>query len=77
MLASAADRCVSKLGDASIAITSDVYVQLIGTVASDAVTGAAHLMSHTVHAHEVVGARSEPMRFSLGWIVHLLAWRNW
>lgn len=45
---------VSKLlGRASIAITAD----LVGTVASDAVNGAANLIAHTMHTREGVGAR--------------------
>ena len=49
MLASGADiAVVSKLlGHASIAITADVYGHLIGTVASDAVNGAANLIRRT------------------------------
>lgn len=55
MLASGADiAVVSKLlGHASISITADVYGHLIGTVASDAVNGAASLIAskvaHTTH----------------------------
>jgi integrase len=58
MLASGADiAVVSKLlGHASIAITSDIYGHLIGTVASEAVNGAANLIAHTVHTHEGVRA---------------------
>ncbi len=51
MLGSGADiAVVSKLlGHASIAITSDVFGHVIGTVASEAVNGAANLIAHTVH----------------------------
>jgi len=58
MLASEADIAdVSMLlGHASIAITSDVYGHLIGTVAWDAANGAANLIAHTVHSPEGVGA---------------------
>ena len=44
----------SAAGQASISITADVYGHLIGTVASDAVNGAANLIAHTVHTPEVV-----------------------
>jgi integrase len=56
MLASGADiAVVSKLlGHASIAITADVYGHLVGTVASDAVNGAANLITRTSLAHEDV-----------------------
>ena len=48
---------VSKLlGHKSIEITADIYGHLIGTVASDAVNGAANLIAHTVHTPEVVNA---------------------
>jgi hypothetical protein len=48
---------VSKLlGHASISITADAYGDLIGTVASDAVNGAANLIAHTVHTPEGVDA---------------------
>jgi integrase len=58
MLASGADiAVVSKLlGHSSIAITADVYGRLIGTVASDAVNGAANLITRTVLAPEGVRA---------------------
>jgi integrase len=58
MLASGADiAVVSKLlGHASISITADVYGHLIGTVASDAVNGAANLIARTVHTPEGVDA---------------------
>jgi site-specific recombinase XerD len=58
MLASGADiAVVSKLlGHASISITADVYGHLVGTVASDAVTGAANLITRTVLAQEDVSA---------------------
>lgn len=58
MLASGADiAVVSKLlGHASISITADVYGHLVGTVASDAVNGAANLIAHTVHTPEGVSA---------------------
>jgi hypothetical protein len=58
MLASGADiAVVSKLlGHASISITADVYGHLVGTVASDAVNGAANLIAHTVHTPEGVNA---------------------
>jgi integrase len=58
MLASGADiAVVSKLlGHASISITADVYGRLVGTVASDAVNGAANLIAHTVHTPEDVTA---------------------
>jgi hypothetical protein len=53
MLASADIAVVSKLpGHASISITADVYGHLIGTVASDAVNGAANLIAHTVPTPE-------------------------
>jgi integrase len=54
MLASGADiAVVSKLlGHASISITADVYGHLVGTVASDAVNGAASLIAHTVHSQQ-------------------------
>jgi hypothetical protein len=57
-LASGADiAVVSKLlGHASISITADVYGHLVGTVASDAVNGAANLIAHTVHTPEGVSA---------------------
>ena len=47
MLASGADLAVvSKLlGHKSITITADIYGHLIGTVASDAVNGAANLIA--------------------------------
>ena len=56
MLASGADiAVVSKLlGHASISITADVYGHLIGTVASDAVNGAANLIAHTTHTQQGV-----------------------
>ena len=56
MLASGADiAVVSKLlGHASISITADVYGHLIGTVASDAVNGAANLIARTPHTPEGV-----------------------
>ena len=52
MLASGADiAVVSKLlGHASVSITADVHTQLVGTVASDAVNGAANLITRTVLA---------------------------
>jgi integrase len=58
MLASGADiAVVSKLlGHASISITADVYGHLVGTVASDAVNGAANLIAHTMHTPEGVSA---------------------
>jgi integrase len=58
MLTSGADiAVVSKLlGPASISITADAYGHLIGTVASDAVNGAANLIAHTVHTPEGVDA---------------------
>jgi integrase len=58
MLASGADiAVVSKLlGHASISITADVYGHLVGTVASDAVNGAANLITRTVLAHEDMSA---------------------
>lgn len=51
MLASGADIAVvwQFLGHASIAITSNVYGHLVGTIASDAVNGAASLIAHTAH----------------------------
>jgi integrase len=54
MLASGADiAVVSKLlGHASISITADVYGHLVGTVASDAVNGAANLIALTSLAQE-------------------------
>jgi integrase len=57
MLASGADiAVVSKLlGHASISITADVYGHLIGTVASDAVNGAANLIARTMHTQPAVG----------------------
>ena len=56
LIASGADiAVVSKLlGHASISITADVYGHLIGTVASDAVNGAANLIAHTTHTPEGV-----------------------
>ncbi len=56
MLASGADiAVVSKLlGHASISITADVYGHLVGTVASDAVNGAANLITRKVLAQEDV-----------------------
>jgi integrase len=53
MLASGADiAVVSKLmGHASIAIASDVYGHLVGTIAQQAGDGAANLIAHTVHTH--------------------------
>jgi integrase len=58
MLASGADiAVVSKLmGHASIAITSDVYGHLVGTIAQQAVDGAANLIAHTVHTRQGVEA---------------------
>jgi integrase len=58
MLASGADiAVVSKLmGHASISITSDVYGHLVGTIAQQAVDGAANLIAHTVHTHQAVEA---------------------
>jgi integrase len=58
MLASAADiAVVSKLlGHASIAITSDVYGHLVGTIAQKAVDGAANLIAHAVHTQQGVDA---------------------
>ena len=49
MLASGADiGVVSKLlGPASVATTADVYEHLIGTIAQEAVDGAANLIGHT------------------------------
>jgi integrase len=54
MLASGADiAVVSKLmGHASITVTSDVYGHLVGTIAQQAVDGAANLIAHTVHTRE-------------------------
>jgi integrase len=54
MLASGADiAVVSKLmGHASITVTSDVYGHLVGTIAQQAVDGAANLIAHTVHTHQ-------------------------
>jgi integrase len=59
MLASGADiAVVSKLlGHASISITADVYGHLVGTVASDAVNGAANLIARTVLPQAGVSAR--------------------
>jgi integrase len=56
MLASGADiAAVSKLlGHASISITAAVYGHLIGTVAPDALNGAANLITRTVLAQEDV-----------------------
>jgi hypothetical protein len=45
---------VQPLGHASISITTDVYRHLVGTVASDAVNGAANLITRTVLAQEDV-----------------------
>jgi len=58
MLASGADiAVVSKLmGHASIAVTSDVYGHLVGTIAQKAVDGAANLIAHTTHTHQGVEA---------------------
>jgi integrase len=48
---------VSKLlGHASISITADVYGHMVGTVASDAVNGAANLIALTSLAQEDVSA---------------------
>jgi integrase len=50
-------RVVSKrLRHASIAITSNVYGHLVGTVGSDAVNGAANLIALTVHTPKGVNA---------------------
>jgi integrase len=56
MLASGVDiAVVSKwLGQASLAIAADVYGYRVGTVASDAVNGAANLIARTSLAHEDV-----------------------
>jgi site-specific recombinase XerD len=56
MLASGADiAVVSKLlGHTSVSITADVYRHLVGTVASDAVNGAANLITRTALAQEDV-----------------------
>jgi integrase len=58
MLASGADiAVVSKLmGHASIAVTSDVYGHLVGTIAQQAVDGAANLIAHKVHTDQAVNA---------------------
>ena len=49
---------VSKLlGHKTIKIPADIYGHLIGTVASDAVNGAANLIAHTVHTPEGVSTR--------------------
>jgi integrase len=58
MLASGADiAVVSKLmGHASISVTSDVYGHLVGTIAQEAVDGAANLIAHKVHTHQGVEA---------------------
>jgi integrase len=58
MLASGADiAVVSKLmGHASITVTSDVYGHLVGTIAQEAVDGAANLIAHTMHTHQGVEA---------------------
>lgn len=58
MLASGADiAVVSKLmGHASISVTSDVYGHLVGTIAQEAVDGAANLIALTVHTHQGVEA---------------------
>jgi integrase len=65
LLASGADiAVVSKLlGHASIAVTSDVYGHLVGTIAQKAVDGAANLIAHTVHTQQ--GRRSDA-DFNLG-----------
>jgi len=42
------------LGHASISIIADAYRHLVGTVASDAVNGAANLITRTVLAPEDV-----------------------
>jgi hypothetical protein len=53
---------VSKLlGHASISITADAYGDLIGTVASDAVNGAANLIAHTC-THLRAWTRDERLR---------------
>jgi integrase len=58
LLASGADiSVVSKLmGHASITVTSDVYGHLVGTIAQEAVDGAAALIAHKVHTPEGVSA---------------------
>ena len=58
MLASGADIAVVSLllGHASIAITADIYDHVIGTIAQKAVDGAANLIAHTVHTHQVADA---------------------
>jgi hypothetical protein len=50
------DELSKLLGHASISITADVYGHLVGTVASDAVNGAASLIAHTVHTPNGVSA---------------------
>ena len=82
MLASGADiAVVSKLlGHASIATTADVYGHMIGTIAQEAVDGAANLIAHTVHNIRsgclmralLLSARGPPTRANSV----LLAWRN-
>jgi len=58
MLASGADvSVVSKLlGHASITVTADVYGHLVGTIAQQAVDGAAALIVHTMHTSNAVDA---------------------
>ena len=40
------------LGHASISITADAHGLLIGTIAQEAVDGAAYLIAHTVHTYQ-------------------------
>jgi Phage integrase family len=51
MLASGADIAVVSelMGHASIGVTSDVYGHLVGTIAQQAVDGAANLIAHSAH----------------------------
>ena len=57
MLASSADiAVVSKLiGHAGVTVIGDVYGRLVGTIAQQAVEGAANLIAHTVHTREGLG----------------------
>ena len=84
MLGSGADiAVVSKLlGHGSIAITSDLFGHVIGTVASEAVNGAANLIAHTVHTagsgRPSCGPHSRRLEaLRPGQMDVALAWRNW
>lgn len=64
MLASGADiAVVSKLlGHASVATTADVYEHLIGTIAQEAVDGAANLIAHTSRSGCLIRRSSSAVR---------------